>query len=1192
MKKFNGSKRKFSPCQHITFSILVVACCLTTKSVTGQSIADLRQYQAIQEIRISVYFDNTPLDKALMEIGRKTELPVNYNASLFKQDMFTSFQDDDVSIETVLQAILPDSISFRYMNGSVILQKKKQDKIDFIVSGRVTDAAQKESLPGVNIAVKGTNIGTSTGSNGSYSLTVPSAQDTLIFSFIGYQTKEIAIQERSEINVVLQSKAITGREVVVVGYGEQKKANLTQAVSEIEGQELAARPNTKLSQSLQGKLPGLNISHQNGNPADAPRINIRGFTSINGGSPLVLIDGVEGNINNINPNNVESITVLKDAAASAIYGGRAAFGVVLVNTKETSADEPQVSYSNNFSLLTPTNRTDYLTDPYQSALLADESFRTSTGNSYTGYSEQDYEELKRRSEDPSLPDVVVQNRNGREQYVYYGNTDWWNTLFQNKRPTQTHNLSISGGSDRLRGTLSGRFFEQDGILKVQDDGYKSYNARAKLDFKINEWFSLSEKMRFSQSENTMFGEDDDGLSDGWTGPFNGNMWSHAMPFYVPYNPDGTLTYKTGFNNYATSGSGLASSIMYGKAMREVTNQELVNTIEAHFTPLKNLEFTANYTNRWSFDQLTQRTTRVPWSLHPGETNYFGDDELQEVRSRDTYQALNLYGTLNHSIGRHEFTETIGLNQEHAKYGSIQANKKNSISVNLNALDLGSSDPRALGSAREWALLGYFFRFNYNFDGRYLLEMNGRYDGTSRFPEDSRWGFFPSVSAGWVISNESFFEGLKDEISQLKLRASYGSLGNQQVATYAYTPTLSKGTADYLVDGSKLEYVNPPGVNPRSISWEEVNTINLGLDASFLQDKITAKGDVYERRTMGMLTQGKTLPAVLGTGSPKENAADLRTRGFEIELGYQNTFQLADKPFNFSLSAALSNQKTVITRFDNPNNFLGDFYEGQTMGEIWGYKIDGFFKTDEEAASHTDQSQVNTRIERSPGKFGNPLAGDLKYMDLNGDGMIDNGDNTLENPGDRRIIGNAIPQFPYSITLQTNWNNMDLSVFFQGVAKQDWYPDENSRAFWSYYARGYSSFNRKDLIDKIWSPENPDTYFPRLRSYVANRNGAELSNVNDRYLQSVAYLRLKNLTIGYTLPQQWLDKINARRIRIYFSGENLLTFSSLTDYIDPEAASNAFNFGNPVADYSSRGARSQGQIYPFSKIYSVGINIDL
>lgn len=525
---------------------------------------------------------------------------------------------------------------------------------------------------------------------------------------------------------------------------------------------------------------------------------------------------------------------------------------------------------------------------------------------------------------------------------------------------------------------------------------------------------------------------------------------------------------------------------------------------------------------------------------------------------------------------------VGFNQESFETKSIEATKMNSISDDLNSLGLATSNAEATGSASAWALQGVFYRASYDFQKKYLLEVNGRYDGSSRFPSDYRWGFFPSVSAGWVVSNEEFMANLNG-VDQLKLRASYGSLGNQNIADYAYIPTLNKDIdTGYALDGATLDYIESPGLNPREITWEEVKTLNFGTDLALFKNRINLNLDWYQRNTEGMLTQGATLPAVLGTASPQENAADLQTRGFEVSLGYSDAFKLGKDDFHFSIVGTLSNSKTKITRFDNPNNSLLDYYEGMTIGELWGYDVQGLFTSEEEVAAHADQTRVSNRIVAAGGL----QPGDVKYTDLDGDGVIGEGENTLADPGDRRIIGNTAPQYLYSFKVNAEYKGFDFSAFFQGVGKQDWYPHRDSRLFWAMYNRPYDSFIRKDLANNIWSPENPDAYFPRLFGYIALSESDALGAANNRYIQDVSYLRLKNMTVGYTLPTALTAKLPFDSLRLYFSGENLLTFSKLTDYIDPEAASNSVNLNMP----STSPNRSTAQTTPFSKIYSLGISI--
>ncbi|MEQ9441239.1 MAG: SusC/RagA family TonB-linked outer membrane protein [Cyclobacteriaceae bacterium] len=1140
---------------------------------------------------ISLSLTNVNLIQVFKEIESKYNYHFAYTDEVTQLNQTVSIACQEESIEEILNKLaLAAPIRFRVSENTVSVTVdhavNKAQKPNDRVEGKITDE-EGQPIPGVSVLIKETSIGTISDIDGNFNLNVPENinEPVLVFSFVGFQTQEVAVKGQSTLNVSLFEDVQSLNEIVVVGYGTQKKANLTGAVSQIDAKEVAKRPNVNLTQSLQGTLPGLNINRGNGNPGSNPLLNVRGFTSINGGGPLVLVDGVEGDINKINPADVESVTVLKDAAASAIYGARGAFGVILVTTKTAEPGRTRVSYTNNFAWSTTTTNTDFITDPYRAAKLVDDAFQISVGRTYTGYTEEDYEELRRRSADPSLPDVVVDNRKGEDQYVYYGNTDWWNTMFRKWQPSQNHNVTITGGTDKLSILLSGRYYKNVGILKLQEDTYESYNGRVKMDLKVNDWLTLSENIQVNTSDQLTHG----GSMYGWGEPWGSLIWVHALPSYTLTNPDGTATFRTELNNY-TIGDGIFASLLYGKSKELINQRQLVNTFGATLTPVpvEGLSVKFNFTNRWDFYDEMERNVRAPWSVYPGQIDYLGSDQLREVRIQENYTALNLFANYEHNLGRHHFKEMIGFNREYKNYESVDTRKKENISDDLNALDLASSDPEAYGAAYEWAIHGYFFRLNYDYDNRYLLEVNGRYDGSSRFPKDYRWGFFPSVSAGWSIANEGFFAGINEYVNDLKLRASYGSLGNQLVNYYAYVPTLNKSTSgSYAIDGGKLEYIDPPGLNPLDITWESVNTINVGLDVSVLRNRLTGNVDFFQRNTIGMLTQGRTLPAVLGTPSPQENAADLQTRGFEVTLSYQESFTVGGKPLNLVVNGTLSNQNTKITRFDNPNNYLGDYYEGQTVGEIWGYHIEGLFGSDEEANNHADQTRVNGRIKSSPGEFGVPRAGDVKYADLNGDGVISEGDNTLENPGDRRIIGNATPQFPYSFGIRADWNNIDISAFFQGIGQQDWYPNADSRLFWAMYNRPYDSFIRKDLADNIWSEDNPNAYFPRLRGYSALSSDGELGTVNDRYLQSVSYLRLKNLSIGYTLPRQWIERIKLENVRIYFSGENLVTFTKLTNYIDPEAASGDVNFSNT----NQADDRGTAQGYPFSKIFSFGVSVN-
>ncbi|MDG3581385.1 SusC/RagA family TonB-linked outer membrane protein [Galbibacter pacificus] len=1136
---------------------------------------------------------NLSLEKERITLNTQNETLITVLSSIEKQSAISFVYGNDIKTLTtkrsinyyneVLDVVLNDiaaqfNISYKKINNTVAISLKKVAVQQLKeVNGTVTDDAGVP-LMGVNVMEKGTPNGVTTDFDGNFNIKVPIGS-TLEFTYVGMQTFTIPVKASTgSVTVAMQSDQEMLDDVVVIGYGETSRETLVDAVNKVDPKSIEERPLPNAANALQGVSPGLNVTQASGKPGSDPRINIRGFTSINGGSPLIIVDGVEGDINSLNPNDIESISVLKDAGASAIYGARGAFGVVLVTTKRAKKGNITVDISNTTAFSSPTINTDFVTDPYQAVTLVDEAFRTAVGRSYTGYTEKDYAALLEVSKDPSKARVVTDIRNGREQYIHYGATDWWDSFFRKTYPSNITNVSISGGSEKVKSYFSYRNYQATGILKVQDDQYKQYNLRGKIDVEINDWLSFSNNMQYNSANDVEHG----GSQYGWRDIWGSLIWVHALPSYIPTNPDGSALWRTELNNY-TVGDGVYASLLHGKSKQITDDSEFSNIATAKLNPVSGLDITASYAIRKVTFNRFQRSTRIPYSIFVGEIGALGSDKLTEYNNQSSYNAFNIFGEYKKQVGQHSFSGMIGFNQENYEIKKIEASKQNSISDDLNSLGLATSNAEATGSASEWALQGLFYRFSYDFMKKYLIEFNGRYDGSSRFPEEYRWGFFPSISAGWIVSKEGFFEGINDTFSLLKLRASYGSLGNQNIADYAYIPTLPKDiNTGYAIDGSTLGYIESPGLNPNEITWEEVKTFNLGVDLDFFNNRLNASFDWFQRNTDGMLTAGATLPSVLGTSSPQENAADLRTRGFEISLGYNKTFQVANSPFNFSVVGTLSDSETIITRFDNPNNSLLDYYKGMTIGELWGYHVDGLFQTEEEIAGHADQTRVSNRIMAAGGL----QPGDVKYVDLNGDGVINEGENTADNSGDRRIIGNTAPHYLYSFKVSTSWKGFDLSAFFQGVGEQDWYPNTDSRTFWAMYNRPYDSFIRKDLANNIWSPENPDAYFPRMFGYIALSDNDALGAVNDRYLQDVSYLRLKNLTFGYTLPASAIEKLPFSKLRLYFSGENLLTFSKLTDYIDPEAASNSVNLNSP----STSTNRSTAQTVPFSEIYSLGVSL--
>lgn len=1152
---------------------------------------------------------NVTVKDVFRVLKRSANLTFVYDAGDIKCDQRVSIADKRIDVEGVLNQLaskfnliykrIGNTITIKkrtsagslnalpYLNAGtppawpssdIILSSPKSIMPVFTVSGKVTDSLGNP-LIGVTVQVKGTGIGTVTDANGKYSLNAPD-HAILIFSFISYETKEVAVNGRNVINVKLSLSHTGLNEVVVVGYGTQKKVDLTGAVTQIGNKMLKDRPVDNVGQALQGVVPNLNINFSDGRPGAPAKVNIRGYTSVNGGEPLILIDGVPGDINLLNPQDIKSITVLKDASSAAIYGARAAYGVILITTKSGQQGKLRVTYSANFSVGTPTTNHNFMTSGYKVAKLMDSAFSIVVGHSYTGYTAADYDSLKERETNHSLPSVVIQNRNGRNQYVWYGNTDWWHYFFSNTRPAMSHSLEFSGGSKDVTFMVSGRYYQQKGMIKFLGDKYTAYNLRAKVNAHIKPWLTISNNLQFAT--NTYNWPGNRPVDEIFT-----EFGVHMLPSYVPVNPDGTFTYRSNLNNYGIAdGYNLELEDKHAKSQEQ--DFDMTNTFSITLQPAQGLSIVGSYSYDLNPYSSYSRSVVTPWSIYPGVLEYFNNDTYSESSNIDQYHVVNAFATYQKSFGAHSLKVMAGYNQELKKYHEMTGSGDNLLSQELNGLDLATSGQVVGSNSVEWALLGFFSRINYSYKDKYLLELDGRYDGSSHFPAGSRFGFFPSISAGWRISEEPFFKPLKNAIPELKIRGSYGTLGNQSLSTnlrdndYPYIPLMNTGLSAWLMNGNKSQYLDVGAPVTPELTWERTKSSDVGIDMDLLQDRITLTFDWYDRKTLGMLVPGKTLPAVFGASSPKQNAGNLDTRGWGFSINWNNQTEVANKPLVYSIGINLSNFKSYITKFDNPTKLLNNFYPGERLGQIWGFTIDGYFKTDADAKDYkVNQDFVNYEILQSAGNGHNLQAGDLKYADLDGNDTINEGENTLYNHGDLRVIGNNLPSFPFGITGSASWNGFDLSAFFQGIGHQDWYPGSETYFFWGPFGRPYYSFIPKGFENKIWTPEHPNSYFPKLRGYSA-LGGRGLSFPNNKYLQNIAYIRLKNLTIGYTLPTPLLQRWKIETIRVYLSGENVFTASPLqSKYIDPEQVSADPNGG--IANIDARN-------YPFMKSYSFGFDV--
>ena len=1052
------------------------------------------------------------------------------------------------------------------------------------VNGTVLDT-DGEPIIGANVIEKSTSNGTVTDVDGNFTLGVRSSGAVLQVSFIGYLTQEVSVSAASSgrrlvIRLTEDSQALG--EVVVVGYGTQRKVNLTGAVDQVTAEVFENRPITNVSQGLVGAIPNLNIVMTDGKPTQSPQYNVRGTTSIGqGGSALILIDGVEGDPRMLNPNDIESVSVLKDAASASIYGARAAFGVVLITTKTAATGKTSIRYTANFSSKSPTTTPDNIVDSYPWAQSFSDAWSRWNDNGTTPtavnktmtFSPAYLAEIKRRWEDPSLPRIEIDPVTGA--YKYYYSTYWYKELYKESFFAQDHNVAVSGGNNTASYYLTGRYNGEDGLYRYNSDKYSMYNLRAKGSIQLLPWLQVENNaeysvMNYHQPINVGEG------SNIWR-----NIADEGNPLAPMLNPDGSLSfpaaYTVGDRYLGKSGADLNQKIFKNKT-----------AIKAEFFN-KSLTLRADYTFQSSEYGHQQIRVQVPYSRYEGVTGYTGTNtnDLQERRNTTDYMATNIYANYVKSINNaHNFNLLAGYNYEQSVYKNVSMQRNGIVYEDVKDINLtlGNSIVTT-GGYEKWRIAGGFFRVNYNFKERYLLEINGRYDGSSKFPDNQQWAFFPSASVGWRLSEESFWTVDPKAFSNVKLRASYGSLGNGSIRPYTFSENFTISQSGRILNGIRPQQTEMPNIIPNSLTWETATTANLGFDISALNNRLSFSADLYRRRTKNMYTVGPSVPAIFGAGVPKGNYASLETTGWELSVAWNDRVMAAGKPLQYNLRFTLADSKAIVTDYYNPENNLTDYYIGQTIGEIWGYQVEGLFKSEEEIAASPSQANVQPRNTRKN------YVGDLKYKNLDGDDVIYQGLNRVGDSGDKTIIGNKEPRYVYGITLGADWSGFFFSTFFQGVGKQQWYPSAEAR-FWGQYNRPYNDYPRWQE-NQQFRPElqNFDAYLPLLTGYTAQGSRA-LGAPNDRYLQNVAYIRLRTLNIGYTIPKTIADKLKASNLQVYISGENLWTWSPLYNRTTDTDVTSIWGAGTQITGFNSNDVRNDGDgyNYPMLKAITFGLSV--
>ena len=963
------------------------------------------------------------------------------------------------------------------------------------VSGIITEE-NGTPIIGVNILLKGTKTGTVTDFNGKYSINASTG--TLIFSYIGYESKESAIQGK-ELNVTLHEASKAMDEVVVIGYGTQKKVNLTGAVSSVTMKELEGKPVVNIVEALEGTTPGLTIQQTNSQPGNRPSINIRGMNTLNDNDPLVLIDGMIGDIQNVNPSDIQSISVLKDASSTAIYGSRASNGVILITTKKGSKDKVTVNYDFSYGLQSVTS----LPKPVDSWI----------------YAELRNEALVNSGKTIAFtPDQINAFRNGGP------NDKWINDIYKASAPQKSHNFSISGGNEKTTVLFSFGYLNQNSMFVGPGYGLNRYNGRLNVESQLTKNFKVGANISYARNE----------VKDNayWTDWILEQVM--RMPPVYPIKIDGKYNYPSGSNSNA-----LARLEVGG--YRQTSNDDISGSFNGELILAEGFKIKGMFGG-----QLYENRTHENRQAIVGS----GDQEnhIFESFGRTQNITTNVMLTYDKKINDHTFGALMGYSYEGGSDNSFNTLRKTD-NANFDILaGYQSTNVDNQGWASDWSIYSGFMRLNYNYKEKYLFEFNLRNDYSSKFAQGNRSGIFPSLSGAWRISEEPFYAKLSKDFPSLKVRSSWGLVGNNRIADYAYIPSVSVANG-YSFNNNVVNIANVSTVNTK-LKWETTSEFNVGTDIGFFNNSFNVLLDYFHNMTYDILI-GLPIPTTFGGGVqiPVQNAGKVQNEGWEASINYK--FKTGKMQHSLTANIFDSQNKVIDTHGEqwiNGTDINTIIKEGYAINSYYAYRSNGFYQTAAEAAAGPHLDGVT------------PKAGDIRYIDKNGDGII--------NEADRFVLGNAFPRYSFGINYSLNYKGLDFSMFWQGVGQRSvWLRGESMEAFHNNNEGPVFDFH----IDR-WTPTNPNASYPRLTVGAESTNNAAKS---DFWIQNGAYIRLKNIQLGYTIPPILTKKIGINRLRVFVSAENLITLSQMVGGWDPETT-----------------ATTGGRIYPVAKVTSIGLNINL
>ena len=1096
--------------------------------------------------QITISLKNQSTRDVIREIERVSDYRFFFNVGLSDLDKRISIDVKDSDIQSVLSEIGRQT-SITYVikeNNQVVLmdgsgsspEMTPRQTIKRSVTGTVSDM-RGEPVIGANVMVKGTRLGTVTDMDGHFALEVPEGA-TLQVSYIGYVDQSVEVSQQSVLEITLEEDTQALEEVVVVGYGAQKNVNLTGAVSTVKMEALEDRPITNATNALAGVAAGLMVSNSGGSTPgyESQKIRIRGQGTLNNSDPLIVIDGMTGlSISDINPQDIENISVLKDAASSAIYGSRAANGVILITTKKGSESAPRITYTGNVSFEKVSKRLNLVTD-YADYMEIQNAGLIANGQA-ARFSQEKIDEWR--------------NDAGQHPTVY-PNTDWQDHIYRSPSVVQNHNLSVTGGSKIVRYNLSFGYVNNPGMIYNTD--YNRYQMRANIDVDVKPWLTIG---------TNVYGYVDTNNANAEVAANGGDViWGYGAFNTVPgmtlYDPETGL--YGGIQNpeeVNVSNANPYRRMWFYKDDFPTKTRRVVAKMYGRFKPFKGLTIDASYSyNYWTRNveqhlcdrDLYRFTMDGPVLLREGVVRTY----IRKYDYRNMFRTSDVTARYDFNVDRLEASVMVGASQEYNRYTYDAYGKYDLIDESLTAIDAGTTERPTNGYYNEWAMRSYFGRINLSWDERYLLEANMRIDGSSKFAPSERWGYFPSVSAGWRISEEAFMESQKDWLSQLKLRASYGALGNNATSDY-YMYQSVYSASNYVLNNAIVSGFAQTSLSNSSLTWETTYVTNVGIDYGLFNNRLNGSLEWFNRDTKGILI---SLPVPLEHGTstvPNQNAGEVNNRGVDLDISWSDRIRKVDYTIGFNMGFV--NNK--VTKFQGDVSSINGVYklqEGHPINQLYVLSVDRIVR------DQADLDYVQSLVDKNPDYFATyqrPELGDFLYADANGDGEL--------NPDDRVEIGHGdLPRFSFGANIGLAWNNFDFSMRFQGVGNYQVY--YNNQAFRFVTVLGQSLI--KDITDNAWTPENPyNSIYPRLRNDANSKNNV----ASDAFVHNAAYLRCKNIQLGYTVPKHFSRKFFVESLKVYVSVDNLFTITNFPG-LDPEVAATVG--------------------YPTTHQYSLGVSISL